>query len=76
MSVISGSFGGDTLPIVELISPLTEGVSSPFLSLFELIFDAGGGSGDIGDVLRLIVIQVEFLDLSLLLVSLVIVISI
>jgi hypothetical protein len=50
------------LPIVELISPLSEGVSPPFPSLFELIFDAGVGSGDIGDILRLIVIQVEFLD--------------
>lgn len=47
---------------MELISPLSEGVSPPFPSLFELIFDAGGGSGDIGDILRLIVIQVEFLD--------------
>lgn len=47
---------------MELISPLSEGVSPPFPSLFELIFDAGGGSGDIGDILRLIAIQVEFLD--------------
>lgn len=47
---------------MELISPLSEGVSPPFPSLFELIFDAGGGSGDIGEILRLIVIQVEFLD--------------
>ena len=50
------------MPIVELVSPLSEGVSPPFPSLFELIFDAGGGSGDIGDILRLIVIEVEFLD--------------
>jgi len=47
---------------VELISPRSEGVSPPFPSLFELIFDAGGRSGDIGDILRLIVIQIEFLD--------------
>jgi hypothetical protein len=47
---------------VELISPLSEGVSPPFPSLFELIFDAVRGSGDIGEILRLIVIQVEFLD--------------
>ena len=63
MSIIPGSFDGDTLSIVELISPLSEGVSPPFPSLFELIFDAGGGGGDIGDILRLIVIQIEFLDL-------------
>lgn len=47
---------------MELISPLSEGVSPPFPSLFELIFDAGGGNGDIGEILRLIAIQVEFLD--------------
>jgi hypothetical protein len=50
---------------VELISPLSEGVSPPFPSLFELIFDTGGGSGDMGDILRLNVIQVEFLDFIL-----------
>jgi hypothetical protein len=48
---------------VEVISPLADGVSPPFQSLFELKFDAGGDSGDVGDILRLIVIQVEFLDL-------------
>jgi hypothetical protein len=62
---------------VEVISPLVDGVSPPFQSLFELKFDAGGDSGDVGDILRFIVIEVEFLDLVFSpLASLVIVISI
>jgi hypothetical protein len=46
------------LPIVEVISPRSEGVSPPFLSLFVHMFDAG----DVGDIFRFTVIQVEFLD--------------
>ena len=62
---------------MEVISPLADGVSPPFPSLFELKFDAGGDSGEVGDILRLIVIQVEFLDLVFFpLTSLVIVIPI
>jgi hypothetical protein len=36
--------------MVEVISPLSEGVPLPSLPLFELMFDAGGGSGDVGGI--------------------------
>ena len=55
-------FGGDILSVVEVLSPPIDGLSPSFLSSFKLVFESGGDGGDIGDIFRLIVIQVEFLD--------------
>jgi hypothetical protein len=44
------------------ISPPSEGASPLFLLSVVLKFEAGGDRGGIGDILRLIVIHVEFLD--------------
>ncbi|HYY67522.1 MAG TPA: hypothetical protein VE572_04170 [Nitrososphaeraceae archaeon] len=38
--------------VAEVISTPSDGVSPPFLSLFVLLFDSGGDSGGIGDILR------------------------
>ena len=42
---------------MEVISPPSEGLSPPFLSLFVLIFDAGGDGGGIGDNFRMYLVR-------------------
>jgi hypothetical protein len=41
---------GDTCLVVKVLSPLSEGISPPFLSLFVLMFHPSGNGGGSGDI--------------------------